>query len=676
MRRLRLWWIGVLSVGAFLAPAADADAALKPSLVECGQPITASIRVANNLVDCPGKGLDVETDGITLDLGGHRLDGSGVGIGIDLTNRKGVVVRNGVVSDFQTGVESSSGAGNTITRIVAMNNPTGIYVAFDSKTTVSRNVVTDDLFGIDVTGGGHNRVLANDVVGSGTGIHLTNTQSNSIQRNRVRAGSGHGIELEDGANQNVLQSNSSTGNIKSGFHLKGPASGNQLISNRTTGNGDDGITLEIGANNNHIRDNTASANSSDGVVLLDSTANDVRSNRTHENGRHGIASNAVPNTITRNSAKGNGFLNESTGNDVGYGVSAPNTTAGSDNEVAANDHPLQCAPVGICVAGSAPPPVVHITCGQVVDTSIRVGNNIDGCAGNGLQVVGQNVSVNLNGHRIEGTGVANGAYIDPVATGATLSNGVLTRFEVGVDENGTDDTLSRLLLVANAYGLESSGDRFTVDRTAAVQNGTVAMNVLAAHATVKRSSAYANDAIVIIKVTGTANILNNVAIANGGDGFTVTGRATVRENRAIGNKNSGIWVTSPARVYSNVTRGNGQSGIIIVQAQGAVVHDNVASGNDQSGIHFGDNGSADSRATIRQNRAMENGLNGISVLLTAASSRAVIRDNVANRNGFLDGVGDDGGLGVYASGTGSFAGKSNSAHGNDNPSECIPEKLC
>jgi hypothetical protein len=45
--------------------------------VSCGQVITANTRVANDLINCPGTGLVIVADSITLDLNGHLIDGLG-----------------------------------------------------------------------------------------------------------------------------------------------------------------------------------------------------------------------------------------------------------------------------------------------------------------------------------------------------------------------------------------------------------------------------------------------------------------------------------------------------------------------------------------------------------------------------------------------------------------------
>ena len=77
--------------------------------VSCGQTITQSIRVTNDLVDCPANGLVVGANGITIDLDGHTIDGLGLGAGIANPSFDSVAIINGVVQEFDVGVQLGAG---------------------------------------------------------------------------------------------------------------------------------------------------------------------------------------------------------------------------------------------------------------------------------------------------------------------------------------------------------------------------------------------------------------------------------------------------------------------------------------------------------------------------------------------------------------------------------------
>src|SRR4051794_41657583 len=66
------------------------------SHVSCGAVLNTDTTLDSDLSDCPGSGVVIGASDITVDLGGHTIDGSGTGAGVD--NGGGydrVTVRNG-----------------------------------------------------------------------------------------------------------------------------------------------------------------------------------------------------------------------------------------------------------------------------------------------------------------------------------------------------------------------------------------------------------------------------------------------------------------------------------------------------------------------------------------------------------------------------------------------------
>jgi hypothetical protein len=68
LRLLAAALLGLVALGA--APAAA-------SHVACGDTLTVDTRLDSDLA-CPGDGLVIAADGVTLDLGGHTITGSGI----------------------------------------------------------------------------------------------------------------------------------------------------------------------------------------------------------------------------------------------------------------------------------------------------------------------------------------------------------------------------------------------------------------------------------------------------------------------------------------------------------------------------------------------------------------------------------------------------------------------
>lgn len=74
--------------------------------VRCGDTITTDVVLTRNL-SCAGDGLVVVASGVTVDLNGHRITGSGAGTGLDLTwGLEGVTVRDGTVRGFGSGIDN------------------------------------------------------------------------------------------------------------------------------------------------------------------------------------------------------------------------------------------------------------------------------------------------------------------------------------------------------------------------------------------------------------------------------------------------------------------------------------------------------------------------------------------------------------------------------------------
>src|SRR5215217_4952654 len=97
------------------------------SHVSCGDTITADTTLDSDLVDCPGNGIVIGADDVTLDLNGHTIDGDGVlgcdelygcDFGVDNTaGHDGVTIENGSIRDFATAVFVLDASHNRLSRL-------------------------------------------------------------------------------------------------------------------------------------------------------------------------------------------------------------------------------------------------------------------------------------------------------------------------------------------------------------------------------------------------------------------------------------------------------------------------------------------------------------------------------------------------------------------------------
>ena len=98
----------------FVALAAPAAAQASGRDVACGATITSDTKLRADLTNCPGDGLVIGKDGITLDLGRRTIDGTGADgqHGIRLNGRRGVKIKDGTVQEFAVGIGLDASDGN------------------------------------------------------------------------------------------------------------------------------------------------------------------------------------------------------------------------------------------------------------------------------------------------------------------------------------------------------------------------------------------------------------------------------------------------------------------------------------------------------------------------------------------------------------------------------------
>jgi hypothetical protein len=156
-------------VGALALGAGPALAQAPLTTVHCGQTLTSSVRLANDLANCSGPGLVVGADGITVDLNGHTIDGTvdtapdcslppfGTP-GIDTGGHNHLTIENGTVQHFLNGIAAgvfvgdSSTAGMADSSIVDVtaraNGYDGIAIGGDvlsQRDRIERDVATGNL---------------------------------------------------------------------------------------------------------------------------------------------------------------------------------------------------------------------------------------------------------------------------------------------------------------------------------------------------------------------------------------------------------------------------------------------------------------------------------------------------------------------------------------------------
>ncbi len=281
------------------------------AVLSCGQTITQSTVLDNDLSGCTNNGIVIGASNITLDLNGHTVAGTsntGDGGGVVLVGRTGVTVRNGTVRNFDVGVVIEGGSANTVQGVNAINN-----ISFETAPRRGGD-------GIAILSSRDNRILNNNAINngpySGIGIY-TNVDS---AHPRATTGVSSGNVLDGNVVEGNIQArrpNNVVNNDNIGIRLEPGNTGNFILNNRVKGNGLDGITLFRDNTFTIVRGNIATENGffrqtarrGNGIGLQIGGANDniVENNIVTRNADNGISvrNGSLRNTIRNNTSVGN-----------------------------------------------------------------------------------------------------------------------------------------------------------------------------------------------------------------------------------------------------------------------------------------------------------------------------------------------------------------------------------
>ena len=104
-----------------------------------------STLVQNDLIDCLGHGLIVGAHGITIDLNGHSIDGTGLDAGILNNGYDSVTITNGAIHEFDYGILLNPGTSlNVVTAMrLELNQEAGIALS-DADQTGKGNIIRDN----------------------------------------------------------------------------------------------------------------------------------------------------------------------------------------------------------------------------------------------------------------------------------------------------------------------------------------------------------------------------------------------------------------------------------------------------------------------------------------------------------------------------------------------------
>jgi Right handed beta helix region len=293
--------------------------------------------------------------------------------------------------------------------------------------------------------------------------------------------------------------------------------------------------------------------------------------------------------------------------------------------------------------GAAQATTVH--CGDTITHDTTLDNDVLGCTGDyALRVVGHDLTLNLNGHTVEGhIGNSNGQN-DPPADNNVIENGVI-RGTVGAGSSDNVVIKNNLVIAGpNDYAI-SFGKASGQAINNLVRGGLVGIGMDRAAATISANTITGTSFDAISVDHSVAAITDNSATGNEGNGLSLSYAFGLR------------GLEGTLDITHNIFDNNGGTGIAMDSTNGSFqISENHASENGKDGMFLGyGNG------TASNNQADRNAADGIH----ASEQGTTLSGNHAWFNG---------NLGIEAvPGT---LGSGNWAKHNGNSLQCVPGSLC
>lgn len=318
----------------------------------------------------------------------------------------------------------------------------------------------------------------------------------------------------------------------------------------------------------------------------------------------------------------------------------------------------------LSIAGSAT--AAELACGDVIVSSTKLDHDLLDCPGDGLVVGASGITIDLDGHVVDGDGAGTGIRVDGHA-GVKVVGGTIRDFRIGVGLTDADNCLVKDLFVSRydgGYGVflhGSHGSRVVRNQLSGGADTISAIYLEASDGNVIARNLGRNDDNAIIRLVDSDGngVLRNTARGSNTSGISLSGSTgnVVWRNDASNNEAEGIRLVSGSAdntVADNVVPGSRARGISVLGSQGNALIRNVVTDSDLDGIFV----AADSAGTlVRANTAALNGGDGIDVRNPATTiTRNVADDNAELGIRAVPGVEDGGG---------------NEASGNGDPAQCM-----
>jgi hypothetical protein len=312
----------------------------------------------------------------------------------------------------------------------------------------------------------------------------------------------------------------------------------------------------------------------------------------------------------------------------------------------------------------------HVQCGDVITQDTTLDSDLLDCPSTGIAIGADGITLDLNGHTIDGLGSSAGGFgvVDTAGyDGVTVEHGTIQEFGLAAQFRSVTDSTFRGLTVKDVLtGLDLSlanASRIADNHVSALSNAILIWddskkNVVAGNVITNSGNGVLTGPFsTSFAAPEFTSIVSNVIAGNQYGVFASGLGITVERNSIYSNSEYGIWFLLAAGdglVRRNDLAANGSGIALDASGRNMTIARNRIRGSVEYGLRVGPFASATS---IERNVLSDNGEDGIDV----RAPNTLLTRNTANFNGELGieavpGVSDGGG---------------NKARGNGDPLQCL-----
>ena len=343
--------------------------------LSCGDTLTASVSLDADLGPCASKGFDIGANGVTVDLNGFTLTGTGttaeVDVGVNIDGFERVTVKNGTIVGFASAIRAVDAKDIKLDHLVISGDRSyhAVDIVDSKKLKIEHSSITvtpiglvwakeairlesvDDvkIKNVDVDGGNigvnfacgdcdgteaptNGKIEHSTFTGQIIGILIANSTKAELKENHISGGldcpgtigspACHPFGPFTIGNKGI--------SVDSDFGAGGVVTGTKVKNNHVHDNEGIGIRVLAVATTTtsgiEVKGNLVRDNDSDGILLVDADASKIKDNLVNHNGGDGISLTvgSTGNEIKNNGATGNA------GTDMVHdGTSTGNTWTGN-----------------------------------------------------------------------------------------------------------------------------------------------------------------------------------------------------------------------------------------------------------------------------------------------------------------------------------------------------------